>query len=255
MRGKRGTPTRRWLVPWLLLPAMAAAQTAPEPYTLPPSAPPPPSVAAPIPLEGQHPSTPPPGTEPHPVWTPPPVPVDPTVHRHLGFFFRLDIGVGYLNSSTPSRSASGVAAPFGLAIGGAVTENLILAAEAWASATSPSVTENGTTVNTGTSGLAVGALGLNVTYYLMPANIYFSLTPSFTALGLSGNFYGGSFAEVDSHSGFGMKFAAGKEWWVSDHWGVGLAVEFIFSTNKDSGTNPPTWTTIGGGLKFSATYN
>ena len=55
--------------------------------------------------------------------------------------------------------------------------------------------------------------------------------------------------------GFGAKLAVGKEWWVSDHWGLGLAAEAVLAITPDSGTNPPTWTTFGGGLTFSATYN
>ena len=232
-----GGRMRTWVAYLMLMPGVAAGQGT-EPAARPPA------IAAPVPVAGGPPVATTPSTAP-----------DPTIHRHLGFFLRLDIGVGYLHSSTESRTASGVSAPLGFAIGGAVTENLIIAAEGWGSATSPSVTSNGQTVNTGAAGLAVGAFGLNITYYLMPANIYFSVTPAITALGLSGNLNGGKFGDVDSRGGFGLKLAVGKEWWVSDHWGLGLAVEFIFSSNKETGTNPPTWTTLGGGLTFSATYN
>src|SRR5215470_9946868 len=74
-----------------------------------------------------------------------------TVHRHLGFFLHLDIGVGYLGTSA-SQSAggstlSGAALPLSIAIGGAVAEDWILAGELWGAAgPSPSGWEWGSTV-------------------------------------------------------------------------------------------------------------
>jgi hypothetical protein len=62
--------------------------------------------------------------------------VESTAHRHLGFFFRADIGVGCLHNSgdgsvgsQPSVSAGSI--PIGLAVGGAVAEDWILAGEIW----------------------------------------------------------------------------------------------------------------------------
>jgi len=61
-----------------------------------------------------------------------------------------------------------------------------------------------------------------------------------------------------SEAGFGAKLALGKEWWVSDHWGIGLAGQLTFGSNadQDNGTgNTPTWKTITPGLAFSASFN
>ena len=193
---------------------------------------------------------------PAPVAAPPPAPVvDPTVHRHLGFFLRLDGGVGYLSSSASlegiGASMSGVAIPFGIVIGGAVTENFIIAGDLWGmSAPSPSFTLAGQTTSTSNSGFSLGGLGLNLTWYFMPANVYVSVTPSLVGLTLRGDG-----ATHDSQVGFGTKVGVGKEWWVGDHWGIGLAGQFFLGINNDTGVNPPTWTTLGGGLAFSATYN
>src|SRR5713226_1245709 len=61
-------------------------------------------------------------------------PVDATMHRHFGFFLRPDLGVGYMTTSEPTGTSagdvtiSGLAGVFGFAIGGAVAENVILAA-------------------------------------------------------------------------------------------------------------------------------
>src|SRR5262249_56674629 len=73
--------------------------------------------------------------------------VDPTAHRHLGFFFHLDVGGGYFYSSAGTGtgvSISGPAAPLGLAVGGAVAENWIVAGELWGSlAPNPKVSYGG----------------------------------------------------------------------------------------------------------------
>ena len=172
-----------------------------------------------------------------------------TVHRHLGFYLHLDTGVGYLSSS-PSQpsgasSLSGAAIPLSIVIGGAVAEDWILAGDLWGVAgPAPSGTSWGTT--------AFGGAGLNVTHYFMPANVYLSLTPSFTGL-----VFDGSQPFVDrAASGFGVKLALGKEWWVGDHWGLGVALQGYFASNVGHGTAEGTkWTTWGGGLVFSATYN
>jgi hypothetical protein len=179
---------------------------------------------------------------------PAPVP-ESTVHRHLGFFLHLDIGVGYLGTSASQAaggsSLSGAALPLSIVIGGAVAEDWILAGDLWGAAgPSPSGWEWGTTVLSGA--------GLNVTHYFMPANVFVSITPSFTALVIAN---GTGFVER-TKTGFGGKLAVGKEWWVGDHWGLGVAAEGFFAANKDNGSGSTgSWTTFGGGIVFSATYN
>ena len=172
-----------------------------------------------------------------------------TVHRHLGFYLHLDIGVGYLGTSTSQATGgstlSGAALPLSIAIGGAVAEDWILAGDLWGAAgPSPSGTNWGRT--------AYGGVGFNVTHYFMPANVYLSLTPSFTSL-----VFDTSQPFVDrAATGFGAKVAVGKEWWVGDHWGLGMALQGYFASNDGHGNATGTkWTTWGGGFVFSATYN
>jgi hypothetical protein len=146
---------------------------------------------------------------------------------------------------------SGVAIPFGIVIGGAVAENVIIAGDLWGiSAVSPSFTVAGQTASGSDSSFGLGGVGLNLTYYFMPANVYVSVTPSLVGLTLRANG-----ATGNSQAGFGTKIGVGKEWWVGDHWGLGLAGQFFLGVNQDTGVNPPTWTTLGGAVAFSATYN
>ena len=192
--------------------------------------------------------------QPPPMVQAPPSVVDPTAHRHLGFFFHLDLGAGYFYSSAgtgTTLSISGPAAPLGIAIGGAVSENWILSGETWGSiAPNPRVGYGGTSSSADNTSVSLEAIGLGVTHYFMPANVYLTVTPALTVLTFR--------SQNDSSStnyGFGAKLAVGKEWWVGDHWGLGVGVHLMLGVNKDQGEGSPTWTTFGGGVTFSVTYN
>lgn len=90
----------------------------------------------------------------------------------------------------------------------------------------------------------------------MPASIYASITPALTVMNLTSGLNLFDFHPVDSSPGFGVKVAVGKEWWVSDHWGLGLALEFQFASNRETSAGfTTTWNSFGGGFSFSATYN
>jgi len=172
-------------------------------------------------------------------------PVASTAHRHLGFFFRADVGVGYVTSPNKNSEGpppiSGVSVPLGLAVGGAVAENWILAGEVWGGFTPK-------TVDGVSQTLFVYGYSLAVVHYFMPANVYLSLAPGVARITIErGNL------SVSSNYGPGLKFAVGKEWWVGDHWGLGIAAELILAVNGGDGFS--TVTTVGSGLTFSATFN
>jgi hypothetical protein len=186
-------------------------------------------------------------------------PRDPTINRHLGFFLRPDLGVGFMTTSEPTGTSSGnltVSGPagvFGFVVGGAVAENIILGAHIYDGVVAnPTVSlssgQSGTTSN---ASLALYGIGPEFTYYWMPSNIYFSATIALTQMSLTANGNSNS-----SQVGLGSRLAVGKEWWVSDHWGLGLAGHVSSSWNQDSGSvSAPMLTTWALALAFSATYN
>lgn len=186
-------------------------------------------------------------------------PPDATAHRHLGFFLRPDLGVGYMTTSEPTGTSSGnltISGPagvFGFAIGGAVAENIVLAAHIYDGVvTNPTVSlSSGQAVTSANASLTMYGIGPEFTYYFMPSNIYLSATVAVTRLALTANGNNSS-----SNVGIGTRLALGKEWWVGDHWGLGLVGHASSSWNQDSGgTSPPTLTTWVFALAFSATYN
>ncbi|MEI7703473.1 MAG: hypothetical protein WCK73_02625 [Deltaproteobacteria bacterium] len=185
---------------------------------------------------------------------------DPTAHRHLGLFLRADAGLGYMvMKGSGTMYIDGLTStylPFGVTAGYAVIENFIVGGEVWGMTT---IAPSPKSPLIHYSNLLLGAVGLNLTYYFMPVNIYVSATPSLSLLRqtydqILGIPLSGS---ANTKVGFGGKLAVGKEWWVADHWGVGVALQFFVginadTTNVDSGI---TWTTLGGAAAISATYN
>jgi hypothetical protein len=184
-------------------------------------------------------------------------PLDPTAHRHLGFLLRADLGPSYLQSSTSgggtSVRLSGLGLSVGMLLGGTLSENTILGADIWGmSAFSQKVSVAAFTGSNGDSSVQLIGYGVNLTHYFMPANVYLSVSPSLVVLSTS-NDKGDTTGSTNF--GFGGRVSIGKEWWTSDHWGIGLAAQFAFGFNKDKGDGAPTWTTVAGSLAFSATWN
>jgi len=58
---------------------------------------------------------------------------------------------------------------------------------------------------------------------------------------------------IESKWGFGVQGLVGKEWWVSQDWGIGVAGEVLASSMKDDADE--SMTGLAFGLLFSATYN
>jgi len=177
-------------------------------------------------------------------------------NRHTGFFIRPDIGLGYASSSassgTTSVTISGMAGFAGVSIGGAVTENLILAGRLYAVVVNnPTVSVNGVSASTSNAQASMSGLGPELTYYFVPANVYLSACLAMTKQSTEQNG-----VQTNTEIGVGAEFAVGKEWWVSSHWGLGLAGRVSVSANKDTGaTNAPTWDALGVAALFSASYN
>ncbi len=179
------------------------------------------------------------------------------VREHEGFFMRFLVGPGpgsiKLDDADMEFSSTGV--DFHFQIGGSVSNNLILFGDIGGfSLTDPEFKFQGTTVTV--EDLSVNALGFGggLTYYLMPANIFFS----------GSIMYVNDTIEIEdekvaeSESGMGFFISAGKEWWVGDKWGLGAALFFEYGTPKDkedTAGNQATLTNRIFGIMFSATMD
>ncbi|MGD8862085.1 MAG: hypothetical protein PVI30_18885 [Myxococcales bacterium] len=237
---------------------------------LPPHPPPPPTYAgAGGGFQGS--SEPPPVAEPEPI-------ADDSVHRHDGFMLRLTLGVGYGNlgqdvavsspagNSTSEWDGGGVAGSFSIDLGGAVTDSITIHARlSDLVIVDPDVTIDGRDAGTAEDlSMAAYLIAPAITFYAMPANVYGTL-----AIGASWVSFDVDGDEADSSEvGLGLNLDVGKEWWVGDQWGLGIAGRFWLTatTETDTATLPPTGGTtpesievendlsvVGAAVLFSAT--
>jgi hypothetical protein len=233
-----------WLV---VLPTWVRAQDLTAPAAPSPEAPV--QHPAPAPLQPALPTVEPPLIQPPraaPQAGPPAPAQEAPVHRHLGLFAHLDFGVTYLRT-TGSKSGSafageGAALGFSAAVGWAPNDEWALALEFWDwKALSPAGVGSDTSVE-------LQAIGLNITRYLVPANLFATVVISGTRLAITDATGYVDYGSADI--GFGFKVLLGKEWLLNSAFGIGLGAELFFSANRDGGN---TLTTLGGGLVFSVT--
>ena len=175
-------------------------------------------------------------------------------HRHDGFYLRTFLGFGAtrMRAADVDATVSGPGGTFGIALGGAVAENLIVYGEVFDDvAVNPDIevgAMQGSTTDTNAGQVGFGA---GIAYYVMPLNLYLSGTLSASRLQIEQN----NTTVGKSDLGPGVSLMIGKEWWASPQWGLGVAGQFFGGRMKDQGTNAPTWTTAAFGIVFSATYN
>jgi hypothetical protein len=90
-------------------------------------------------------------------------------------------------------------------------------------------------------------LGLGATYYIRPYNFFVggTLGSSQFSTGLGASDYG-----------FGFQILGGKEWWVSENWGIGTALSLTYGTASDyNGRGSVDLSAFSVNLLFSATFN
>ena len=172
-----------------------------------------------------------------------------------GLFIRLSAGGGYASTETEvdGRSVTmkmdGPAAEFNFAIGGMVRPNLALHGTIFGWYMHQPDLAVGSQSGTLQADLNLGALGGGATYYFMPANAYISASFGFGPLSIEAD-------DVTVESDFGPVFdvTIGKEWWVGDEWGLGVAGGFSYHSIPDDSAEE-NWTGMSYAIRFSATKN
>jgi hypothetical protein len=182
-------------------------------------------------------------------------------HQHDGFFLRMMLGLGGTSmkgTSGPTElKVSGSGGGVGIALGGAVSPNLVVFGEIVDSiATNPEVELQGTKLGRGKGSAGIVGIGPGLAYYF-DNNLYLSGTVAFTRLIVQDD-DGKKVAETDY--GPGASLVLGKEWWVSDNWGLGVALHAMFARMNDhvdtSYTKErPVWNAAGVNVLFSASFN
>jgi len=178
-------------------------------------------------------------------------PVPP--HTHDGFFFRIALGLGYLtgtNDGLESFSLSGGSGGGSIAVGATVADDLNVHVEIFGgSVVDPALSRDGMDLGDVSTNLNVSALGVGVTYYFMPINIYLAGTLGAGRAVLDDGVDASAFTDT----GIALNAMVGKEWWVDSDWAIGAAAQFFLMSLPNGGED--TFGVLALALLFSATYN
>lgn len=189
---------------------------------------------------------------------------EPGAEQHDGFFLRMITGPGGLGAAVATEgqddiSFGGGGEMFELSIGAAVTENLILHADFLGAGTRSldGQTERDVELNLGDHELTMGGLGGGVTYYWMPHNVYLSGSVMAMAAELTDKTGAKDRAALSVDYGALARLVVGKEWWVSDNWGLGVALSVYggVGVGEDDQGRDIDAGVGGGALAFTATFN
>lgn len=163
-----------------------------------------------------------------------------TGREHKGFFLSMSLGPNFpsitdevVNSYNYKFTGTGLL--FDFKIGGAVKEDFILHATITsASMPGPRITSEGSSLHLSNNlSLGEAMIGGGFTYYMMPQNIFFSASVGMGNFTLIDN---DNETSISTDRGISLQLKAGKEWWVSKRWGLGIALVY----GKTSLTNSPT---------------
>jgi hypothetical protein len=180
---------------------------------------------------------------------------EPKMHDG-GFFLRLSAGLGSAQTKFDDlddneSKLSGLSGDANFAVGANVGGSLAIHGTFWGfSMTDPELETDGVEVELDDATYSVSAFGAGLTYYTA-SNFYVS--PS---VGLATASIEFDNVTVESDTGFAVDLTIGKEWWVSDKWGLGVAAGFGFHAiplDEDVSEDDATGNNFA--LRFSATFN
>ena len=173
-----------------------------------------------------------------------------------GFFLRLSGGGGSAKTSIcfsdEDMEFSGASGDVNLAVGAIVTPNLALHGTLWGwTVSEPDWSWGEYKLESVPADVNISAFGGGLTYYFMPVNMYLSGSVGVGILGIDlGPLTG------ESDPGLTFDITLGKEWWVGDNWGLGVAGGFSYhSIPQPDPEIDENWTGTSFGIRFSATMN
>lgn len=174
---------------------------------------------------------------------------------HDRFYLRMLFGGGYTNmkaNSKPETTLDGGSMWVSVALGGEIGENLILYGETFGTTVFGPTLRYGEVEQEADEDVATSysGIGPGIAYYFMPANLYVSGTATLAKMTLKQD----NERIAETEMGFGLNAVIGKEWWISDNWGLGLAVGACGGWMNDQGGSPR-WSVYSVNVGLSGTYN
>jgi hypothetical protein len=163
-----------------------------------------------------------------------------TVHRHDGFFVRLTLGpsFGAVGLGTRDEDEDYVDVGFAgggwnssLDIGGSNGDNLAIFGRLRhvTLVDANLYLDDDEVRDVDVSLLTQSMIGVGVSYFIMPLNMYLGAAVGMGLLTTSYKRPGRLEVKYDSDVGFALDAEIGKEWWVADDWGVGAAARVSFA--------------------------
>ena len=101
-----------------------------------------------------------------------------------------------------------------------------------------------------TMGMVTQRLGLGVTYYIMPVDLFVSGSVGIGWLAFEDD----AGQSKDTSAGIALDALIGKEWWVGSDWGIGVAAQLLYMHVKDY-TDDAGMDAFAVNVLFTATYN
>lgn len=200
-------------------------------------------------------------------------------NNHDGFFLRTFLGFEqtnytqkefgyYVTADWDIKSydlkISGLGMEFRVQIGSSILDNLILHGDVGGifvlkPSLEPSVNLQSLSFKSKNSSLIISDLGGGVTYYFMPQNIYLSVSVMFSASFIKYEMpYNYGVKKIENTLGPGLFLSVGKEWWVSESWGIGVSLLGSYRSMKHKENESKYGqdiSTYSFGVAFSSTLN
>jgi hypothetical protein len=152
---------------------------------------------------------------------------------HDGFFLNATMGLGYssfnddIDKGAGKMTCNGGAFIGSFKLGGAIIPNIILHATFSGSSIFSELKLKSSYVEQKLEhdGFNMLMLGAGLTYYIYPEeNVYASASFGITDVSISFNNQDYEFDNLDA--GFGFNITIGKEWWMNDELGLGIAFSY-----------------------------
>lgn len=184
---------------------------------------------------------------------------DVRINIHEGFFMRFLAGGGSGNVEMDNVSGStmtfqGATGTFHFQIGTEISDNLALYGDLGGfGITEPEIEWQGNRGTANNASISYTGVGVGLTYYLMPSNIYFSGSVLYAS-----NTIEFETSEGESENGLGIFLCIGKEWLIGEKqkWGLGVAGFFegaSLEDKEDAAGNSSDIKNSNLGIAFSAT--
>ncbi len=180
-------------------------------------------------------------------------------HVHNGFFFRFIYGYGFGKGIVDDYSEgdikfSGMSDTVRFQVGLSIVDNLNLYLDLGAVLyDSPDVKLNDKKAEDTNTAYSSSQAGIGFSYYIMPDNFFIGVSYF-----LAGGVFEGDLIKSSDLSGSGIYASIGKEWWVSENWGLGVSVYYYREKLKHDDPDSIDKYDVKNhcwGIAFTATYN